>query len=126
MNCQIEKPQTDPSKANRTAYRRPRYNVEESEHAYTVAVQVPGVNKSGVEVSLENTTLTLTATRNRVKPSESARVLRREIADADYRLNLEVNVPVSREGISAQVVDGVLTLTLPKAEEAKPRRIEVN
>jgi HSP20 family molecular chaperone IbpA len=43
----------------------------------------------------------------------------------DYRLNLELNVRVNEAAISAQVTDGVLRLTLPKAEEAKPRRIEV-
>lgn len=117
--------QTPESPAPRQAYRRPAYNINETENEYSVEVFVPGVNKSGVEVSLEEDTLTVTATRTQGQTPDGWKALRREIAAADYRLQLEVNVPIDRDGIAAKVEDGVLNLSLPKAEQAKPRKISV-
>ncbi|WOO41810.1 Hsp20/alpha crystallin family protein [Rubellicoccus peritrichatus] len=124
MNCQIQK--NDNQTTDQKTYRRPAYNVNESEGAYTVEVFVPGVTKSGVEISLEDTTLSVVAKRPSQETPEGWKTLRREIASGDYRLQLEVNAPVNREGIAAKVEDGVLNITLPKAEEAKTRKIDVN
>lgn len=127
MNTEIEtKPSNESTVAQRQAYRRPSYNIDENENAYEVDVFIPGVGKSGVDISLEDSTLTIVGTRQATRPSEGAKVLRREIAQADYRLQLELNVPINREAIDARVEDGVLVLNLPKAEEAKPRRIAVS
>jgi HSP20 family protein len=49
----------------------------------------------------------------------------REIPQADYRLVLEVDHRVNRDGIRAELNQGILTLTLPKSEAVKPRRIEI-
>ncbi len=110
---------------SRQAYRRPAYNIDENEHGYTVEIFVPGVNKSGISVFMEDDTLTVTATRTTGQTPEGWKALRREITTADYRLQLEINVPINRNDINAKVEDGVLTLTLPKAEQAKPRQIEI-
>lgn len=126
MNCQIEKNNnTATAELEPRSLRRPAYNIDENEHSYNVEVFIPGVSKAGVSVSLEDETLTIHATRNHDRTPDSWKPLRREIADADYRLQLEVNVPVDRDSISAQVEDGVLSLVLPKAEEAKPRQIAI-
>lgn len=109
----------------RQAFRRPAYNIDENENGYSVEIFVPGVNKAGVEVSLEDDTLTVTASRTNGQTPEGWQALRREIVAADYQLQLEINVPIDRDGISAKVEDGVLNLTLPKAEQAKPRKISV-
>ncbi len=110
--------------AEQTVYRTPHYTVTESAEAFELDVSVPGVDKAGVEIALEEDTLAITARRNRTV-TESWQALRREIPADDYRLTLRVNVPVNEAGIEATVADGVLHLRLPKAETAKPRRIEV-
>lgn len=124
MNCQIQK--NDNNTSTQQTYRRPAYNVNESESAYNVEVFVPGVKRAGVEISLEETTLSVVATRTSQETPEGWKALRREIAPGDYRLQLEVNAPVDRKSIAAKVEEGVLTITLPKAEEAKTRKIDVN
>jgi HSP20 family protein len=104
--------------------RRPAYNVRENADAFDVEVFVPGVNRAGVELALEDDVLVITARRPAAAPS-AWRPLRREIPDGDFRLDLSLNVPVNREAIQATVEDGLLRLTLPKTEEVKARRIEV-
>jgi HSP20 family molecular chaperone IbpA len=106
------------------SYRRPRYTVTESAEAFDLSVPVPGVDKAGVEISLNDNILGITARRAKTA-AENWQPLRREISDEDYRLTLRVNVPVNEAGIEATVADGVLRVRLPKAEEVKPRRIEV-
>ena len=121
--CACEAP-TATEAAERTAYRRPRYTVAESAEAFDLDVLVPGVDKAGVEVTLNDDVLVITARRTGATP-EGWQPLRREIPSYDYRLSLRLNVPVNEAGIAATVADGVLRLRLPKAEEVKPRQIPV-
>jgi len=117
----------DPQASTQTAPRRtvvPRYNVEETADAFVITAYVPGVNRSDVETNLDNETLTVFARRTWTPPSEWT-TLYREIPVADYRLALELDHRVNREAVRAELTQGVLTLTLPKAESVKPRRIEI-
>jgi HSP20 family protein len=128
MKCEVEKreEQTPVQTAQRQVYRKPWFTSSESEDGYLVEVYVPGVNKSGVEIAFEEDTLDITARRTASKAPDGWKALRREIPHEDYRLRLHLNVPVAADKISARVEDGVLTLELPKAEEAKPRKIAVS
>jgi len=117
----------DPQASTQTAPRRtvvPRYNVEETADAFVITAYVPGVNRSDVETNLDNETLTVFARRTWTPPAEWT-ALYREIPVADYRLALELDHRVNREAVRAELTQGVLTLTLPKAESVKPRRIEI-
>ena len=105
-------------------YRRPRYDVQTQESDYVIRVLVPGVPKDGVEVSLNGRNLEVLGHRKAIR-QEGWKPVFEELNWDDYRLRLELNVDVDQNRISAQVEDGVLRLTLPKAEEAKPRRIEI-
>jgi HSP20 family protein len=106
-------------------WRRPAYDVSENPDAFNVRVNLPGVNREGIDISIEDETLSITGTRASAVP-EGWRPLRREVPEGDYRLNLRLNVPVNDEKIKARVEDGVLDLTLPKADEVKPRKIKVS
>jgi HSP20 family protein len=99
--------------------------VNENADAFDVEVFVPGADRAGVEISLEDDVLAITAKRAAAVPA-TWRPLSREIPAGDFHLKLAVNAPVNQAGIQATVEHGVLRLSLPKAEALKPRRIEVN
>jgi HSP20 family protein len=102
----------------------PRYRVEENADAYVLTARVPGAAASDVETIVDGDKLVVNARRNWTA-RESWTPVHREIARADYRLVLELGRRVNRAGIKAQLTQGVLTLTLPKAEELRPRKIEI-
>lgn len=105
-------------------FRRPPYDVEANADGYKINVFMPGVARDGVTISMNGRNLEIEGVRHD-RPQASWRPILTELQWDDYRLGLELNVRVNESAISAQVTDGILSLTLPKAEEAKPRRIEV-
>jgi len=116
----VEKPVTPAPRGAVT----PRYRVEENADAYIVTAQVPGASAGDVETIVDGEKLVVNARRNWTAP-ESWTPVHREIARTDHRLVLQLDRRVNRDGIRAQLTQGVLTLTLPKAEELKPRKIEI-
>ena len=113
-----------PETVRRHRYRRPHYEVKSDKLGYDVLVDMPGVNRSGATVTLEKGTLTIEGNPTGTIP-EDWRSLRRESANADYLLRLQLNVDVAEDAITALSEDGVLTVRLPIAEEAKPRSIAI-
>lgn len=105
-------------------YLRPHYTVDAAADAYTIRVYMPGVARDQAVVTMDGKSLAIEGHRRHDIPA-SWRTRHREIPQADYRLRLDLNVPVAENGISATTADGVLTIRLPVAEEAKPRRITV-
>lgn len=106
-------------------YIRPYYEVDESEDSYDIRIFLPGVNKGGVDLSLEGDTLEITGTRTQKTP-ETWKTIRREQQFEDFQLQLQLNVKIDGGKITAKIEDGVLGLILPKAEEIKPKSITVN
>ena len=102
----------------------PRYTVRETPAAFVVTAQLPGVERSAVETTVHGENLTVFARRAAAVPADWS-PLHRESSDADYRLVLELDHRVDRERVTAELSQGVLTLTVPKAETVKPRRIEI-
>jgi HSP20 family protein len=105
-------------------YIRPTVNIYENPEGYVLEAELPGVNKDGVTVSLEGNLLTLEGRRAHTMAPETES-LYRETQDADFRRVFEVDPAIDGEKITARIEQGVLTLTLPKAETAKPRKITV-
>lgn len=118
------KGKTEVSTAQPESYYKPYYNVDSNEKNYEVRVYIPGVSKSGVEMSVDDDILSITGTRTDQAP-EGWKALRRELSQANYRLQLQLNNEVDIEKITAKVADGVLTVHLPKSEAVKPRSIAV-
>jgi HSP20 family protein len=102
----------------------PHHRVEETADAYVITAQVPGASANDVETIVDGEKLVVNARRGWTAP-ESWTLVHRETPWADHRLVLELGRRVNRDGIKAQLTQGVLTLTLPKAEELKPRKIEI-
>lgn len=103
----------------------PHYEIKEAADAYGVEVFVPGVAKDNVEIQVDQGDLVITA-RRQWKAPEGWTEIFRESSDADYRLRLDLNEAVNVDAINAELENGVLRVTLPKAEELKPRKIEVS
>ena len=122
MSLLTQKEPAVPTAARRTVI--PRYDIRETADALTVTAWLPGVERSAVETSVDGENLTITGRRTWTAPEQWTPVYR-EIPQADYRLVLVLDHRVNREGIRAEYSQGVLTLTVPKAETVKPRRIEI-
>ncbi|MDF1657940.1 MAG: Hsp20/alpha crystallin family protein [Verrucomicrobiales bacterium] len=103
---------------------KPVYQSRYSENAWKVVVNLPGVLKDNLEVTVENEVLDICATRLIDSP-EDWRPLADYPAEKNYRLRLDVGPEVDPSGISACLEEGVLTLELPLREEVKRRSIEV-
>jgi HSP20 family protein len=101
----------------------PEVNIFETKDEYVLEAEMPGVNREGLEITLENNVLTLVGRR----PDEpvKAEVVYRESRPADFRRSFELDPVVETEKISARMEEGVLLLRLPKTVQAKPRRITV-
>ncbi len=105
----------------REEYIEPEVNIFETKDGYVLEAEMPGVSKDGLEVTLENNELTITG--RRAPENTSGIALFRERTQADYRRVFELDPAIDTGKVSARMEQGVLTLTLPKSERVKPRRI---
>ena len=104
---------------------RPRVDIEETESEFRVRMDLPGVQRDDLKVEIENDSLLIEAER-KSESSEDVQVLHRERAShARFTRRFSLGDAVRADGIVARLVDGVLEVTLPKAEQALPRRINV-
>jgi HSP20 family protein len=102
----------------------PNTDIFETEQALTIVMEMPGVDKSKVNVSVEDGLLTIQGQLDFAK-YEGMQPVYTEYNIGHYRRGFSLSNKVDQEKIRAEMTDGVLTLVLPKAEEAKPRRISV-
>jgi HSP20 family protein len=128
MNSTLNKPDSQTAVAqngtNRVNYLTPLANILESKDGYVLEAEMPGVNKDGLEVTVENGELTIVGRRATVE--KRGRELYRESRAFDFRRTFELDPSVDTAKITAKIDQGVLTLQLPKAEAVKPRKITVN
>ena len=103
---------------------KPAFTVREDEHGYEVSVQLPGVAKYGLEITAQDNLLTIVGRRAWTPPVEWV-ALHRETPRAQFELTLSHEGDVDADKVSADLKNGVLHLTLPKAEAVKPRKIAV-
>lgn len=104
--------------------RRLALDVMSDETGYTVLADVPGLGAEEIEIELEQDVLTLKAEHAQVEEDERESVWQERRQGTSVR-KLRLPEPVDREGIEAWVENGVLTVRLPKVEEARPKKIEV-
>jgi HSP20 family molecular chaperone IbpA len=100
------------------------YAVREEREAYQVTVYLPGVTKSGLEVHAEQNELAIVGRRSWTPPSGWS-VLHRESEQANFGLTLDHQGNIDTDKIRAELKEGVLRITLPKAEALKPRKISI-
>jgi len=104
---------------------KPVYSVNETAEAYVVTVQLPGVAKENLEITGENEQVRIAGRRTWQQP-EAWKTLYRETGDEAFELVLTHDNAVNVDASQAELRDGVLRLTLPKAAAAKARKIAVS
>ena len=102
----------------------PLADVEESEDAYTVEMDLPGVPRDDIDIQLVDRALTVTG---EVKEKERTGVLRRRTRRVgQFYYSVTLPGDVDADNVEARLHDGVLTLRVPRSAEAKPRRIAIS
>ena len=95
-------------------------NIKETEKEYLLQIVAPGLVKEDFKISLENKTLTVGVEKKDESLNENEKFIRREYKQSAFKRSFTVDEKIDAEQISAQYVNGVLTLNLPKKEEVKP------
>ena len=102
----------------------PVASVNETEDGYTLELEMPGVSKDGLEISVENNELSIVGRRS--NSAVEGTLIHRESRPHNYRRSFEIDPSINSGKIAARISQGVVTLTLPKAEEVRPRKITVS
>ena len=103
----------------------PVTDIFETPEALTVVLEMPGVDRNSVEASVENDVLTIEGRIDFTK-YEAMRPVYTEYNVGHYARSFEVSDRIDQSKISAEIKDGVVTIVLPKGEQAKPRKIQVS
>jgi HSP20 family protein len=103
----------------------PVTDIFETDQALTVILEMPGVERDKVDIHVENNVLTIEGRVDFTK-YQGLQPLYTEYNVGDYARRFQLSSTINQEGITADLKDGVVTLVLPKAEKAKPRKIKVN
>lgn len=103
-------------------YMVPPVDIFESEKNLTVIVDLPGVQKENVDIKVDKDILTI---KGKVRYEPPKEMLRGEFRLLDFFRQFQLSDEVDSEKISARSSNGVLTITLPKAEKAMPRQVKI-
>ncbi len=110
----------------RSGYVYPPTNVRETDDAYTVACEVPGLEMADLEVYVTGDQLTVSGTRTNTIPEEGVTLHRHERDTGRFSRAVTLPGPLDSARTEATLAEGVLTVRIPKTEEAKPKRVEVH
>ena len=100
----------------------PALNIWEDEHSLYAEAEVPGLTMNDLEVFVVGNELTIRGNR---QEGDQQTYHRRERGVGEFKRVLPLPMPIDADKVEAKLRDGVLTITMPKAETAKPRKIEV-
>jgi len=104
----------------------PALDVFEDKDTLVVKAELPGMKREEIEVSLHDGSLSISGERKSENKYEDAEVYRAERYVGKFQRTVSLPSPVASDKVKAQYTDGVLTITLPKTEEAKPKQIDVS
>jgi HSP20 family protein len=104
----------------------PALDVYEDKDNVYVRAELPGMKKEEIDLSLHDGTLSISGERKSGEKHKDAEVYRSERFFGRFQRTVTLPTPVAADKVKAQYKDGLLTVTLPKAEEAKPKHIDVN
>lgn len=114
----------DANRAQTEQFIAPPGSLLEATDGYTLEIEMPGVTKDGLDISVENNELTIIGRRSLPKPEGTC--IHHEIRAENFRRTFELDPSIDGNKINAKIEQGLVTLTLPKAEHVKPRKITVS
>lgn len=115
----------EPSASRGGAGVYPAVNIAEDANAYYVTAELPGVKAADLDLNVTANQMTLAGERKISDAEEGARFHRREREGGRFSRAIALPGDIDAENVKARLADGVLTVTVPKAEKAKPRQIAV-
>ncbi|HXF09297.1 MAG TPA: Hsp20/alpha crystallin family protein [Desulfuromonadaceae bacterium] len=104
----------------------PAFDIYEDKDSFVVKAELPGMKKEDINVSLHDGSLIISGERKNETYGEGAEVYRSERFFGKFQRAVSLPAQVAASKTKADYKDGILTITLPKSEEAKPKQIEVN
>lgn len=104
--------------------RLPRTNVEETKDSYLFSMEMPGLTKKDVEVTVEGDVLTVRGEKT-LKREEGTELVRSEIRSTRFERHFNLGGAVDPDNVRARMEDGILEVTLPKKAEKVGRRIDI-
>jgi HSP20 family protein len=114
----------DGDRAQSEQFVAPPASVIEGGDGYTLEVEMPGVTKDGLDISVENNELTIIGRRS--LPVGQGTLIHHESRPENFRRTFELDPSIDANKINARIEQGLATLNLPKAEHVKPRKITVS
>jgi HSP20 family protein len=114
----------DGDRAQAEQFVAPPASVIEAGGGYTLEVERPGVNKDGLDISVENNELTIIGRRS--LPAVEGTLIHHESRPENFRRTFDLDPSIDTNKVSAKIDQGLVRLTLPKAEHVKPRKIAVS
>lgn len=104
----------------------PAMDLVEKENETLVVAELPGVKKEDIKITFENNVLTISGSRKPNENVEKASFILNELRSGDFSRSIKFGQDVDTTKMSAEMNDGILTITLPKAESVKARVININ
>ena len=102
-----------------------RFDVVEKDDRFEARIEIPGVDKSAIDVQVDGAMVRVRAERKTEEPADGAKLLHSNRVVQSWLRNFTLPTEVDEARVEAAYVDGVLTLTLPKKEVPQPKRIEI-
>jgi len=124
MSATLQKEPHTETQPARIEYVTPPVNIYETKSDYVLEAEMPGVNKNGLEVTLEGNEITIHGRRT-PETITGEPLLRERYPTAEFRRVFEIDPVLDTAKITAKVEHGLLTLVLPKSSRQQPRRIAV-
>jgi HSP20 family protein len=109
----------------RCACAEPAMDIVDQENELVVTAELPGMKKEDVKITFENNVLNVSGERKPTVPAEKSQVLLKEIGTQGFNRSVKFGYEVDTEKISAEMSEGILKITLPKAESVKAREIQI-
>jgi HSP20 family protein len=103
----------------------PRVRISEDKDNFYLNIEMPGIPKEEVKISLEDNVISVSGTKKHLNKSEDTNLIMNEIYYGEFSRSFKISNDIKKDAIDAEFKDGLLIITLPKVEEAKPEVKEI-